>query len=143
MNSLREFIGSSSGLALMRQGLGLGWVVRALALLVVLLGIEEAEADTKCPYTWTACSPSADCALAEPTGNISLLHLWFGHGLPLLHSRLLVFLRALLGVRAADRAHRDDPKKLSAATTAGVRSLTRPSRIGTAPRIMTHVATFI
>ena len=68
MNSLCEFIGSSSGLALMRQGLGLGWVVRALAVLVVLLRIEEAEADTKCPYTWTACSPSSDCALAEPKG---------------------------------------------------------------------------
>ena len=68
MNSLREFIGSSSGLAPIRQGLRLGWIVRALALLVILLGIEEAEADTKCPYTWTACSPSSDCALAEPKG---------------------------------------------------------------------------
>ena len=66
MNRLREFIGSSSGLAPMRQGLGLGGSVRVLAVLVVLLGGEEAEADTKCPYTWTACSPSSDCALMEP-----------------------------------------------------------------------------
>ncbi|MDE2809327.1 MAG: T9SS type A sorting domain-containing protein [Gemmatimonadota bacterium] len=66
MNSLREFIGSSSGLALMRQGLGLGWIARILAVLVVLLGVGEARADTKCPSTWTACSPSSDCALVEP-----------------------------------------------------------------------------
>ena len=110
MNSLREFIGSSSSLAPMRQGQGLGWPARALAGLMVLLGVEEAEADTKCPYTWTACSPSSDCALMEPQENISLLHLWFGRGLPLLHSRLLVLLRTLFGDRAAERAYRADPK---------------------------------
>ena len=66
MNRLCEFIGSSSGLAPMRQELGLGRIVHALAVLVVLLEVEEARADTKCPYAWTACSPSSDCALVEP-----------------------------------------------------------------------------
>ena len=44
MTMLREFIGSSSGLAPARQGLGLGWVITALAGVAVLLGAKEAEA---------------------------------------------------------------------------------------------------
>ena len=43
MNRLRECIGSSSGLAPMRQGLG--WGVSLLAGLVMLLGINNADAD--------------------------------------------------------------------------------------------------
>ena len=57
MNSLHKFIGSSSGLAPMRQGQGL--VVSALAGLVILLGINKAEADpdqTSCgDISWTHC----------------------------------------------------------------------------------------
>ncbi len=45
MTMLREFIGSSSGLAPARQGLGLGWVISALAGVAILLGAREAAAD--------------------------------------------------------------------------------------------------
>ncbi len=45
MDSLREFMGSSSGLAPARQGLGLGWVISALTGVAVLLGAREAAAD--------------------------------------------------------------------------------------------------
>ena len=45
MDSLREFIGSSSGLAPARQGLGLGWVISALTGVAILLGAREAAAD--------------------------------------------------------------------------------------------------
>ena len=51
MDSLREFIGSSSGLAPARQGLGLGWVISVLTGVAILLGAREAAA---CGYTsWT------------------------------------------------------------------------------------------
>ena len=59
MDSLREFIGSSSGLAPARQGLGLGWVISALAGIAVLLGAKEAKAD-ECEYrTYQDCSWNA------------------------------------------------------------------------------------
>ena len=44
MNSLREFIGSPSGLAPARQGLRLGWVISALSGVAILLGAREAAA---------------------------------------------------------------------------------------------------
>ena len=64
MTMLREFIGSSSGLAPARQGLGLGWVISALAGVAILLGAKEAEADSECDRTWTTCSSSSSCAQA-------------------------------------------------------------------------------
>ena len=51
MAMLREFIGSSSGLAPARQGLGLGWVISALTGVAVLLGAKEAEAGCE-DNTW-------------------------------------------------------------------------------------------
>ena len=55
MNRLREFIGSSSGLAPLRQGLGLGWIISVLAGIAVLIGAEEARADV-CQYrTYIDC----------------------------------------------------------------------------------------
>ena len=62
MNRLREFMGSSSGLALIRLGLS------ALAGLVILCGARGAVADTECPYTWTVCSASSDCGSADTEG---------------------------------------------------------------------------
>ena len=63
MNRLREFIGSSSGLAPMRQGLGLGWVISALVGLAVLLGASEAAEADKCEYrTYDDCGYNAWCA---------------------------------------------------------------------------------
>ena len=57
MNRLCECTSSSSGLAPMRQGLG--WVVSALAGLVLLLGINKAEADPNRTYcgdiSWIQC----------------------------------------------------------------------------------------
>ena len=43
-------------------------------------------------------------------GDVSLLHLWFGRGLQLLHSGLLGLLHSLFGSRPGDRARRADPK---------------------------------
>ena len=50
MDTLREFFTSSSGLAPMRQGLGLGWVISALTGVAILLGAKEAAA---CHSPWT------------------------------------------------------------------------------------------
>ena len=49
MDSLREFIVSSSGLAPARQGLGLGWVISALTGVAILLSAREAVA---CHEPW-------------------------------------------------------------------------------------------
>ncbi len=48
MDSLREFFVSSSGLAPVRQGLGLGWVISALTWVAILIGGKEAKADNDC-----------------------------------------------------------------------------------------------
>ena len=62
MKSLREFVGSSSGLAPMRQGQGLGWVISALAGVAVLLGAKEVESD-KCEYrAYDDCGYNVWCA---------------------------------------------------------------------------------
>ena len=62
MDSLREFVGSSSGLAQMRQGQGLGWVISVLAGVAVLLGAKEVESDT-CEYrAYDDCGYNAWCA---------------------------------------------------------------------------------
>ena len=58
MDTIREFIVSSSGLAPARRGLGLGWVIS------VLLGARGAEAST-C-VTTRDCSFNQDCAIDDP-----------------------------------------------------------------------------
>ena len=65
MDSLREFFVSSSGLAPVRQGLGLGWLISALTGVAVLLGAKEARSDN-CPGTVTNSSWHAGCAEAYP-----------------------------------------------------------------------------
>ena len=45
METLREFFTSSSGIAPVRQGLGLGWIISALTGIAILLGGKEAEAE--------------------------------------------------------------------------------------------------
>ncbi len=64
MDSIREFFTSSSGLAPARRGLGLGWVISALAGIAVLLGARGAEANP-CP-TSRDCSFDEDCPSATP-----------------------------------------------------------------------------
>lgn len=64
MDSIREFMGSSSGLAPARRGLGLGWVISVLSGLAVLLGARGAEAST-C-VTTRDCSFNQDCAIDDP-----------------------------------------------------------------------------
>ena len=54
MDTIREFIVSSSGLAPARQGLSLGWLIVALSAVSVLFGSKKAEAQG-CPDTWTEC----------------------------------------------------------------------------------------
>ena len=53
MDSLREFFVSSSGLAPVRQGLGLGWVISALTWVAILIGGKEARADECGGQEWT------------------------------------------------------------------------------------------
>ena len=64
MDSLREFFTSSSGLAPARRGLGMGWVISALAGITVLLGAKEAEAED-CP-TSRDCRFDNDCSRDNP-----------------------------------------------------------------------------
>ena len=52
MQTLREFFTSSSGLAPVRQGLGLGWVISALTWVAVLLSPKAAQADCD-ERSWT------------------------------------------------------------------------------------------
>ena len=53
MDTIREFIVSSSGLAPARRGLGLGWVISVLSGIAILLGARGAAAED--------CSTSRDC----------------------------------------------------------------------------------
>ena len=39
--------------------------ISAFVGLAVLFGARGSAADTECPYTWTVCSSSSDCASAE------------------------------------------------------------------------------
>ena len=67
MDTIREFIVSSSGLAPARRGLGLGWVISVLSGVAILLGARGTEADD-CPYS-RECTWDDDCSsknAAEP-----------------------------------------------------------------------------
>ena len=67
MDTIREFIVSSSGLAPARRGIALGWVISALAGIAVLLGARGAEA--ACP-TSRACQFDNDCSIKDPDNPI-------------------------------------------------------------------------
>ena len=67
MDNLREFFVSSSGLAPVRQGLGLGWVISALTWVAILIGAKGASACHNNP-PWTESKSSAACSTA--TGGI-------------------------------------------------------------------------
>ena len=81
MNRLREFIGSSSGLAPMRQGQGLGWAISALAGFVVLFGFNKAEADRMCPSTWIGCSSSSTPCFGSSPADSTEKYLYCTYGL--------------------------------------------------------------
>ena len=113
MNRVRECIGSSSGLAPMRQGLG--WGVSLLAGLVMLLGINNADADRiYCgDISWIQCfdcssnsehpiCARADADPAEPEAKYLYCPYALGRVLQLLYRRLLVRVHPLFGGRAAD-----------------------------------------
>ena len=57
MDTIREFMVSSSGLAPARRGLGLGWVISVLSGVAILLGARGAAAED--------CPSSRDCAWNE------------------------------------------------------------------------------
>ena len=83
MNRLRECTGSSSDLAPMRQRLG--WVVSALAGLVLLLGAREVAAEddrVSCGTgtTWIGCSanPSFDCGAQQADPQDKYLYCAYG-----------------------------------------------------------------
>ena len=61
MDTLRDFMRSSSGLAPARLGLGLGWIISALTGLTVLFGAKKAEA---CPILY--CEPDPSCPSETP-----------------------------------------------------------------------------
>ena len=62
MDSIREFMVSSSGLSPARRGIALGWVISALAGLSVLLGAKKAEACERCTeiILWEDCWNDTD-----------------------------------------------------------------------------------
>ena len=77
MDTIREFMGSSSGLAPARRGLGLGWIISALTGLAVLLGARGAAAED-CPDSYDCkfndrCDPETpiECCktIRTPNGN--------------------------------------------------------------------------
>lgn len=61
MDTLRDFMRSSSGLAPARRSLGLGWIISALTGLTVLFGAKDAEA---CPILY--CEPDPSCPSETP-----------------------------------------------------------------------------
>ena len=67
MDTIREFIVSSSGLAPARRGLGLGWVISVLSGVAILLGARGAEA--ACP-TRSDCEFDNDCSIRTPAAPI-------------------------------------------------------------------------
>ena len=77
----REFIGSSSGLAPMRQDLG--WVIIALAGLAVFLGAgEAAEADDRvCGTTWIGCSSNSNPCFGSAPADSTEKYLYCTYGL--------------------------------------------------------------
>ena len=68
MDSIREFMVSSSGLAPVRRGLGLGWVISVLSGVAILLGARGAEAEA-CPSSYD-CSFNNDCSIKDPKNPI-------------------------------------------------------------------------
>ena len=69
MDTIREFMVSSSGLAPARRGLGLGWVISALSGLAILLGAKEAKAE--CPegtFLVDCVYDPENCDVDEPIG---------------------------------------------------------------------------
>ena len=63
---LREFIESSSGLAPMRQGLGLGSAISILSGIAVLLGAKGAAAQYQdCPPDYSTCNSVEHCAVGN------------------------------------------------------------------------------
>ncbi len=65
MDNLREFFTSSSGLAPVRRGLGLGWVISALTGLAILLGAKETKAEgPRCRIV--SCKPDSSCPSITP-----------------------------------------------------------------------------
>ena len=64
MDTIREFMVSSSGLAPARRGLGLGWVISVLSGVAILLGARGAEAST-C-VTTRDCSFNQKCSTDTP-----------------------------------------------------------------------------
>ena len=68
MDTIREFMVSSSGLAPARRGLGLGWVISVLAGVAILLGARGTAADPPCRDS-RECTWDNDCSMknaAEP-----------------------------------------------------------------------------
>ena len=63
MDTIREFMVSSSGLAPARRGMALGWVISVLSGVAILLGARGAEA--ACP-TSRDCQFNNDCSVKTP-----------------------------------------------------------------------------
>ncbi len=65
MDTIREFIVSSSGLAPARRGLGLGWVISVLSGVAILLGARGAVAEA-CPSSYDCRFDDQNCGADEP-----------------------------------------------------------------------------
>ena len=64
MDTIREFMVSSSGLAPARRGMALGWVISVLSGVAILLGARGAAAND-CP-TSSDCEFSNACSIEYP-----------------------------------------------------------------------------
>ena len=68
MDTIREFMVSSSGLAPARRGMALGWVISVLSGVAILLGARGAAAGD-CP-TSRDCEFDNDCSIEDPAKPI-------------------------------------------------------------------------
>ena len=79
MDTIREFMVSSSGLAPARQGLGLGWMITALMGVAILLGAKEIKADDDDEEDKEDCSGltgSVTCSV-DPTECTDSTRPWY------------------------------------------------------------------
>ena len=68
MDTIREFMVSSSGLAPARRGMALGWVISVLSGVAILLGAKEAKAECTAGTFYINCVYDPTCPVDEPIG---------------------------------------------------------------------------
>ena len=75
MDTIREFMVSSSGLAPARRGMALGWVISVLSGVAILLGARGAAAEA-CPSSYD-CNFDNQCSIDSPKKPIKCCYRTF------------------------------------------------------------------